>query len=703
MLPTCKAATQRDLIYLSPEAAALLRSVEVRDVFMEHALLQVAIAVPQRTLQYPSWPLPSEIPWTEVDFDSWHPAFCNPFEAGSSSTAWLQHFSRSYESSLDSHVKRTPNGKLPQACRGRAQRLAPLQRTAQAVTVKASRPGEEALCCDFLGSEVTKWFKQLRRLQSLRQALDANKQTAAAQDYRLALWQSIKRATGFAAGFASWWPTRPVRLQGSPVLFPVHLPCAVTVRALFYDFRDNFRRLESWHARRRSEILTDRLANSRSALFKAVGRTAPEQVDTLIVRKSYAILATDPATDQVMLDADPDLRGVSSWSVDDVPVCVQQVEGPTCQVTGEASFVEGAQLEQVQLLSSASDLHLEFSQFWRPRWQKHSGLSLSDWSRVLGFASAFLPTLSFALHDISPAEWHNAVRRFKPRAARGPDGYAKADLVNVPNVFTRELLSLLHSVEKGETPWPQQWLEGHVLSLAKGNGKTDVNAYRPIVLFSMVVRTWSGIRARQVLAQLSSQLTCETFGFLPGREALEFWLGLQGEIEVSCVTNSPLGGVSTDLVKAFNALPRLPLFCAAQVLGIPSRLLQPWSQFLNGVRRRFSVRGTVGEAILSDVGFPEGDPLSTVGMVIADVLFHTYLRFFEPRVRSHSFVDNLAVTSAESGALVKSYHLVECFSELLDLQLDPEKTYAWALTPDMRKCLKSLRIPILRHARDLGA
>ena len=131
-------------------------------------------------------------------------------------------------------------------------------------------------------------------------------------------------------------------------------------------------------------------------------------------------------------------------------------------------------------------------------------------------------------------------------------------------------------------------------------------------------------------------------------------------------------------------------------------MLTPWSQFLNGVRRRFCIRGTVGEAILSDVGFPEGDPLSTVGMVVADVIFHTYLRVFEPRVRSHSFVDNLAITSADSGALVKSYHLVECFSEMLDLRTDPEKTYAWALTPDMRKCLKSLQIPILRHARDLG-
>ena len=250
------------------------------------------------------------------------------------------------------------------------------------------------------------------------------------------------------------------------------------MRALFYDFRDNFRRLESWHARRRHEILTDKLACSRSALFKAVGNVAPEQVDTLNVRKSYAILATAPATDQVMLDADPNLRGVSSWNVDDVPVCVQQVNGPTCQVTGEVLLVEGAQLEQVQLLSSAPDLRLEFSQFWRSRWQKHSGLSLSDWSRVLGFASAFLPTLSFTLDDITPAEWHCAVRRFKPRAARGPDGSAKADFMNMPAVFTRELLHLLHSVEKGETSWPHQWLEGHVLSLAKGNGKTDVNAYR---------------------------------------------------------------------------------------------------------------------------------------------------------------------------------------------------------------------------------
>ena len=60
------------------------------------------------------------------------------------------------------------------------------------VNVKPSRDGEETLCSDCVSQEVKRWFMQLRRLQSLVQAVKADKSIPDAQTYRAA-WNLRKR------------------------------------------------------------------------------------------------------------------------------------------------------------------------------------------------------------------------------------------------------------------------------------------------------------------------------------------------------------------------------------------------------------------------------------------------------------------------------------------------------------------------------
>ena len=64
---TCKHATERDIVWLSPEAAALCQMVDVADVFAEHSTITVGLRIPTSNPRMLSWPKPSEIPWTEVE------------------------------------------------------------------------------------------------------------------------------------------------------------------------------------------------------------------------------------------------------------------------------------------------------------------------------------------------------------------------------------------------------------------------------------------------------------------------------------------------------------------------------------------------------------------------------------------------------------------------------------------------------------
>ena len=81
--PTCKVATHRGFIHLSPGAARMVRSVALTEVFMEN-------------LKFLTWPLPSEIPWQAMDLDSWQPQFAAGSLHGLSSTPWLQRFAKAF-------------------------------------------------------------------------------------------------------------------------------------------------------------------------------------------------------------------------------------------------------------------------------------------------------------------------------------------------------------------------------------------------------------------------------------------------------------------------------------------------------------------------------------------------------------------------------------------------------------------------------
>ncbi|CAE7600361.1 Pol [Symbiodinium necroappetens] len=545
--PTCKNATQRDFIWLSPEAASYCVQVQLFEVFQEHSTLIAGFALPCHAVVEQSWPLPAELPWADIDVGAWH------------------------------------------------------------------------------------------------------------------------QLVGF----------QPV-LASSPSVPPVPLALCgpVVLVRIFY-------------------------VTMASAPKCELRDPAPEQVDTLQVTRDYAILATDVPSAQLHVERPLDLRGHSTWAVDGVSVSIHSAEADTCTLAC-AVAESGQELEQVQVLSSVPDLHDEFISLWAPRWQQHANASPSDWQRFLDFAAAYLPRHSFELPDIDVSTWTKALRRFRPRAARGPDGWARDDLLSLPPARTAELLSFLRSLELDGRPWPKQLVIGFVCLLNKGNGRLDANGFRPICLFSIIYRTWAGIRARQVLAALRSIVPDGLFGFVPGREATELWYSVQLEVELSILGGTRLLGLSTDVVKAFNCLPRAPLLSLAAQLGCPRRLLGPWSSFLEVTERRFMIRQQVSKAVLSTSGFPEGCPLSPVAMVFADWAYHVYIQAFAPAVRAFSFVDNFACTAFSAAALLHAYNLVRCFMDLLRLQLDAAQTFAWATVAADRGVLATAGFKVLQTARELG-
>ena len=73
--------------------------------------------------------------------------------------------------------------------------------------------------------------------------------------------------------------------------------------------------------------------------------------------------------------------------------------------------------------------------------------------------------------------WYKAVNKFKPKAARGPHGFDKMDLINMPHGYVQSLLEMFTQIEEGDLSWPVQLSFGTVIGLAKRKDAHDENRF----------------------------------------------------------------------------------------------------------------------------------------------------------------------------------------------------------------------------------
>ena len=153
--PTCKGATERDLLWMSPTAAALCQKVGVNDVFQDHASVYVQLNIDAMSPTLKSWPRPREIPWSQVEIEEWH-QHCEGLglHDHSDPTQAMKELANSFESSIAGYVQDFRAKTLSPAHCGRAQRLQPTSRKTSSRTCRASRPGEALLVDDLVGQAV---------------------------------------------------------------------------------------------------------------------------------------------------------------------------------------------------------------------------------------------------------------------------------------------------------------------------------------------------------------------------------------------------------------------------------------------------------------------------------------------------------------------------------------------------------------------
>ena len=695
---TCRGKTRRDFMFLSRELISLFDHCEVdHDTVSDHSSLVCHFDGGLDPLRF-AWPIPDPMAWEPLDHRT--PVTGSFFQEPDQASEDYASFWKALEQS-NQEARRRLKKPIVRAMGGRAAVVAPQVRLDQVPPLKASRPGDRRP--QFLGSclQHVQWTKQLRRLQSYIRLAHATFSTPAHLVHALQLWTSIRNARGFAPSFHGWWSSRCLGV-GEPTCVPVEPPTGEVAKLFYLGLEADLSDLEACLKSSRSHAKRLMRASDVHAIYGAVKRDVPAQVDSLVDTVSGVVAEVDMEECAVVLETPVDFRADAPLLFDGGMLQVIHHEADKVWVDSCHGVFPGLVLAQKKQIGRIEELFFAFETQWSQLWNKHAGLETSQWDEILGFAKSQLRPLAVPAPTFTVETFMRCVRRKSKHSAVSLDGVSRADLLALhPSEVTTLLGVFRQAIESGS--WPQQTLFGYVRSLAKTGLPEQVGHYRPITVFSFLYRVWSSITAKHWLQELSKIVDPYLFGSTTGGCASQVWRHVLESVEAAHRGEAHACGFVADIIKAYNDLPRFPALSAAKLLGIDHGTLLAWAGALAGFRRHFVIQGSYAPGVQSTNGFPEGCAMSCVAMVVLTDLFHKWVRAAGVMFRPVSYVDNWAVLMQSPAHMQRACQAVDKFADMLQIRLDANKSFTWSSDRQGRLELRSQGFRVVHSARDLGA
>ena len=693
---TCKGKTQKDHLWLSPELIAAYRGLVITDdQFPDHALLTAKFARDPALYTRYIWPTPCQVNWKQV------PDLAVPvdFQQGSPT----DQYAAMWKTREDS-AQATLQNAWEHNMRGRGQRTSTCTRKGWVAPPKLGRSNDPQP--SFMGYDVqhARWLKQLRRLANYHSWAQHHwhEATFASWTHGLLLWRSILDAKGFGASFAGWWTGRNCVGLSDPDVVPSSPPDPCVALSLWECFDGEVRSLERRLSQAKKTARVHAHARDPNLIFRDTRRPLPEPVSSLLVTHRAVIAAVDPDDVAVELEQPCLFDDSRPVLVDDMPVPTIHATDTTLYLGTVQHAKPGMQVTQQTPVGTLDAMFDAFHEQWQKRWCKHDNVPHSHWQNLIAFARASMPQWHMPDLHITPDLLQAEVSVKKPTAATGLDGVSRRDLLAAGPNMLRSCCSMYDRATT-DGSWPPQTLTGKVASLAKVPSPTGTGDYRPITVFSLLYRCFSSLQARHMLTLADEWCHADIHGNRKQHQTAHLWKSLVDQIQCAYDQGQCLSGLTADIEKAFNCLPRFPVLAMALHVGTPFSLLQAWTGALASMVRRFKVRDSYSSGFQTSTGLAEGCALSCYGMLLIDDVMHRYVHAQCPAVRVLSFVDNWDFMTWDSTAALKQLDVLLQFADLTDLTVDRAKTFAWSTNAEVRGNMRAAGIPVKHFAKDLGA
>ena len=499
------------------------------------------------------------------------------------------------------------------------------------------------------------------------------------------------------------WTHRAFVFPGSLCHLPKKPPTREQAQGIFAAFKCELQALEKLLMAKRHQHAKTRRVDDPNLIYNDVAKSRALPVQSVVTKKHATV--TKVSEDGLTVEYDPpdlveehEIQATHGWLR-----VVEHTPGRLL-LEQEASLEVGDSLEQTHMHGTPGAVFQEFANLWEPMWQKHPHESPTRWEPFVQELVNKVPRVSTPMEmpPILREDWVAAVKAKKVRTSTGPDGVSRTDLLKMSPHLQEELVRQVMECDSGRTKWPLAQLVGHITAVEKKEGASLPGEFRPITVLTVPYRTWSSIRAKQCLKFLDNWADPGLRGNRPNQSTATIWWQISQEIETAIYNGQPLSGFVTDVCKAFNTLARPVVYACAIHFGLPLHFVRAWHDAVSDIQRHFIVGGACSHGIQACTGYPEGDPMSVVAMVLINMAMHELLQQRIMPLKVISFVDNWECKSSEAQATCRAYAAMEQFATMIDIKLDHKKTHFWAVQGPDRKFLQEQNHQVSHHTADLG-
>ena len=686
---TTRGAALIDQIWISVELQALLLEVSVLDMeWADHSSVQCTFAGDSSPLVSQVWRMPKRVVWP------------SQFQ-GAVEVNWQEDSTIAY-AELWNQLE-TQAGFQSEQEKGRGQTLETTPINLCKPTCRAARNGDFQPTFYGHSRQHLRWVKQLRRLQAIRRLLASSNQTPLIHLRVVEAWLATRRAPGFPGGFGAWWGHHfPFHCYAA--CMPIRPPRHSDVQSMIPLMTQKVEELESSLKKGAYQQARSSRQQDLQFVFQDCARDQPEKVDTLIQSCEADIEQVNHADHSIVCFA--------PVKVDcQLPVIVKGIPHPIIHACHDQVWLTDVQginvgdtLRQEKVVADDDSILQQFEMLWAGRWNKLHHLDDNRWQVICDFVRATFEPIQWNFPEWTVQSLRSCIKAKKRKAATGPDGVSKQDLGSLPDWALQPFVDLYRTLERDECRWPQQLATGIVSGLAKGTGDGGPDSYRPITVYPLPYRIWGSWRARQAVRSLTAIMPSSIRGGVPNQDAKTVWYQVAQRLESAFISEESTNGLTLDIVKAFNMLPRYPVWTALAQLGMPKAILKTWASFLAQQVRRFRVRCSTSKGVSSCTGYPEGCGLSVLAMIVLDMIVEKWVsyhcRFSADMV---FYVDDWQLMFRHVEHFQQLWQIVQTVTHELDIQIDEAKSFVWAALGPDRAALKEHAITCKLAARDLGA
>lgn len=574
---------------------------------------------------------------------------------------------------------------------------------------------------------LTQKVRQVRRLQSLYfRMLKMNHIENGFQHQHLQLqqeWKAILKASGYKPDFPSWCADIP-----EIGWCPFHLPTADFLHLIAQFAKhdcDLLANKVTSHVRKVTKFAN--LYDSTQAIYaqtaKKVRKPTPDviqeirdnvqlpaqvtsQISGLVTLKVESTCLLQPHLPLTFAGLDAVINDMTQDTID---VVFQDSDAPLP--------TEGA-VVQFQTHTIPEEIAPKLDEYWGQFWCRDTSRDFQSpqspddtWTSFQTWLDATpeLPPVRVNLDDHHI--WENALKQMNPKTARGIDSWTVDELRSLPTVAIKSISQIFHRFQ-GQ-PFPSKFLCAFTIPLGKEFHAHTPDKTRPITVLSLIYRWWSKVVTSQILLSWSQHLPNYIVGFIPGRSPQNEMIKIQHEFEVSHFHFASGAiqwqGLTLDLVKCFNLIPREPARRALQKAGVPDPMIDVWFHSLQNLVRYWKLGDVVVESGLTTTGAPEGDTFSVLCCVAISRLWAHHL--VNQQAIPSCYADNWSWRCQDLASNLAALESTRDFTRACRLKIDWNKTWAWitfhinkaAWKIAMKSALpRDATLHVVTSARELG-